>query len=370
MQTEPNKDESQLNEQLIKIIQRLIAMVIFLVIALTIVSLIAIYKPNLSTIFETKPVEVIDQTLQNAANEEKLSENDSSPDSDFWQAPDVQSISDSKLKAQVEYGRELIAHTAKYLGPNGSVMQITNGMNCQNCHLEAGTKAWGNNYAAVYSTYPKYRARSGKQEDIYKRVNDCFERSLNGKPLANNSNEMQAIKAYIEFLGSEVIKGDKPKGTGIYELTYLDRAADPIAGKSLYSLKCQSCHQPEGQGLIAEGQIEYTYPPLWGKNSYNEGAGLYRLSRLAGYIRYNMPQGASYSMPQLTDEESWDLAAYINSQVRPKKDLSADWPKVEEKPVDHPFGPYADGYSESQHKYGPFQPIADFKKKFKSPNKI
>jgi len=366
MQVEQNNDESQLNDQLIKIIQRLIAMVIFLVIAFTIVSLMAIYRPDFSSFFRSQPEEIIDPTLQKAANEENLAENSQSSEPDFWQAPDIGSISDAKLKAQVEYGQELIAHTAKYLGPNGSVMQISNGMNCQNCHLEAGTKAWGNNYAAVYSTYPKYRARSGKQEDIYKRVNDCFERSLNGKPLATNSNEMQAIKAYIEFLGSEVVKGEKPKGTGIYELPYLSRAADPIAGKSLYALKCQSCHQPEGQGLITEGQTEYTYPPLWGKNSYNVGAGLYRLSRMAGYIRYNMPQGASFSNSQLTDEEAWDLAAYINSQVRPKKDLSADWPKVEEKPVDHPFGPYADNFSESQHKFGPFQPIADLKKKPKT----
>ena len=369
MQEEQIRDESQLNEQLIKIIQRLIAIVVFLVIALTIVGLMAIYKPNLSSIFESKPVEAIDQTLQKAATDEKLDEKGLGAESVFWQAPDIQSISDAKQKALVEYGRELIAHTAKYLGPKGSVMQTTNGMNCQNCHLEAGTKAWGNNYAAVCSTYPKYRARSGKQEDIYKRVNDCFERSLNGKPLANNSNEMQAIKAYIEFLGSEVKKGDKPKGTGIYELPFLSRAADAIAGKSLYSSKCQSCHQQDGQGQITAGQVEYTYPPLWGKHSYNVGAGLYRLSRLAGYIRYNMPQGASFSNPQLTDEEAWDIAAYINSQIRPKKDLSADWPKVEEKPIDHPFGPYADSYSEQQHKFGPFQPIADFKKKLKPQTK-
>lgn len=85
-------------------------------------------------------------------------------------------------------------------------MQITNGMNCQNCHLDAGTKVWGNNYGSVFSTYPKYRPRSGKEEDIYKRINDCFERSLNGKALALNSKEMQAIKAYIEYVGKDVKK--------------------------------------------------------------------------------------------------------------------------------------------------------------------
>ncbi|KXK29115.1 MAG: cytochrome c class I, partial [Bacteroidetes bacterium OLB12] len=117
-------------------------------------------------------------------------------------------------------------HTAAYLGPKGSVKAISNGLNCQNCHLDAGTKVFGNNYGSVAATYPKFRARSGQEEDIYKRVNDCFERSLNGKPLAVDSKEMQAIKAYIEFLGKDVPKGEKAKGSGFKDLAYLDRAAD------------------------------------------------------------------------------------------------------------------------------------------------
>ena len=32
----------------------------------------------------------------------------------------------------IRYGYELIAHTAKYLGPKGTVQHSTNGMNCQN----------------------------------------------------------------------------------------------------------------------------------------------------------------------------------------------------------------------------------------------
>ena len=87
----------------------------------------------------------------------------------------------------IRYGYELIAHTSKYLGPKGTVQHSTNGMNCQNCHLEAGTKPWGLNYGAVYSTYPKFRDRSGSIETIYKRINDCMERSLNGKALDTNS---------------------------------------------------------------------------------------------------------------------------------------------------------------------------------------
>ena len=83
------------------------------------------------------------------------------PKPEMWQAPDTATIPNHKNGKLIEYGRELIAHTSNYLGPNGLVMSITNGMNCQNCHLDAGTKIFGNNYSAVASTYPKFRARSG-----------------------------------------------------------------------------------------------------------------------------------------------------------------------------------------------------------------
>jgi thiosulfate dehydrogenase len=43
--------------------------------------------------------------------------------------------------------------------------------------------------------------------------------------------------------------------------------------------------------------------------------------------------------------------------------LSKDWPRIAGKPFDHPFGPYADAFSEAQHKLGPFGPIANFKKR-------
>lgn len=275
----------------------------------------------------------------------------------FWQAAFINNELSPTEKELILYGKELIVHTAKYLGPKGTVLQITNGMNCQNCHLDAGTKVWGNNYGAVYANYPKYRARSGKIEDIYKRINDCMERSLNGKALDTSSKEMQAIKAYIEFIGKNVKKGSKPKGSGIYELAFLDRPLNPEKGKELYLAKCNKCHQTNGQGTMNNTETEFVYPPLWGAKSFNNGAGLYRMSRFAGFIKYNMPQGATFQNPQLTDEEAWDIAAFVNSQSRPTKDLSADWPKISEKPIDHPFGPYADKFTEEQHKFGPYTPI-------------
>jgi thiosulfate dehydrogenase len=281
----------------------------------------------------------------------------------FWTAADINLVTDEALKQELEYGKDLISHTARYLGPNGSVKKITNGMSCSNCHLDAGTKAWGNNYGSVFSTYPKMRGRSGQIEGVYKRINDCLERSLNGSHLNEEDKEMQAMIAYIEYIGKDVPKGEEAKASGIYDLEFLDRAADPTKGKTIYDAKCASCHQVDGQGVLAEDKKEYTYPPLWGANSYNSGAGLYRISRFAGYVKYNMPLGATYESPLLTDEESWDLAAYVNNLARPSKDLSKDWPNISKKAVDHPFGPFSDTFSETQHKFGPFKPIKEQKKK-------
>jgi thiosulfate dehydrogenase len=275
-----------------------------------------------------------------------------------WQAPDTASIPQTDAGDQIRYGRDLIARTSFYLGPEGKVAHISNGMNCQNCHLNAGTKPWGNNYGAVSSTYPKYRDRSGSIETIEKRINDCLERSLNGQTLDSNSREMRAIVAYMHWLGTNVPKGNKPLGSGIATLKSLDRAADPDKGKIVFIEKCQLCHGANGAGMkdTVTG-IGYLYPPLWGPDSYNIGAGLYRLSRMAGYVKDNMPFGASHGNSQLSEEQAWDVAAFINAQPRPYKDLSKDWPKMNTKPIDYPFGPYADSFSEQQHKFGPFDPI-------------
>ncbi|CAN5771579.1 hypothetical protein BH11BAC4_BH11BAC4_24560 [soil metagenome] len=284
-----------------------------------------------------------------------------------WDIPDINRLSQSPEDDLIRYGKDLIVNTAVYLGPKGSVASISNGMNCENCHLDAGTRFLGNNYSAVYSNYPKFRARSGRIETIYKRVNDCFERSLNGVSLDSNSREMQAIYAYIRWLGKNVPKNKRTVGSGIPDLPLLERSADPETGKLIYAQKCQRCHTLNGEGVLTAEGNAYKYPPLWGEHSYNTSAGLFRLSRLAGYIRHNMPYTADNDHDAddiaLTDEESWDLAAYINTQPRPQKKYANDWPDISSKPFDHPFGPYVDNFTEVQHKYGPFAAIKNAGKK-------
>lgn len=112
-----------------------------------------------------------------------------------------------------------------------------------------------------------------------------------------------------------------------------------------------------GQGVLNEGKSGCVYPPLWGKNSYNDGAGLFRLSNFAGFVRNNMPLGATHENQQISEEEAWDVAAFVNSQSRPHKNQSTDWKDISKKPFDLAFGPYPDKFSEAQHKFGPFEPI-------------
>jgi thiosulfate dehydrogenase len=275
-----------------------------------------------------------------------------------WHPPDTAGIPHTPQGDLIRYGRDLVANTSRFLGPNGIVAAMSNGMNCQNCHLEAGSRFFGNNYSAVFSTYPKFRARSGTIENIFKRVNDCFERSLNGHALDSNGHEMKAICAYISWLGKDVPKNSKPVGAGLPDLVFPERAADTGKGHLVYQQQCQRCHGSRGEGTPLKENTGYVYPPLWGPGSYTTAAGLYRISRFAAFVKDNMPFGSSHNAPQLTDEEAWDLAAFVNSQPRPQKKYKKDWPNPATKPVDFPFAPFSDSFSERQHKYGPFGPIA------------
>ncbi|MBO9619523.1 MAG: c-type cytochrome [Niabella sp.] len=279
------------------------------------------------------------------------------PDTVWWGWNHYQIPDYTEEGKQIRYGYQLIANTSYYLGPKGTVAAITNGMNCQNCHLNGGIVPFGNNFGKVFSTYPLYRARNNGVQDIYMRINDCFERSLNGKPLGKSSPEMQAIYAYIKWVGDGVPKGKAYKGTSLAKLKPLDRAADPQKGHIIYEATCERCHGADGAGLPNTDATGYVYPPLWGQNSFNDGAGLFRIGSMAGFVKNNMPLGTIYKDPQLSDEAAWDVAAFIVSQARPKFDQSADWLVLSKKPVDVPYGPYVDSFSAQQHKYGPFGPI-------------
>src|SRR5437868_6601211 len=156
-----------------------------------------------------------------------------------WIIPDTSEITDPEEAKLIKYGRSLIVNTAYYFGPKGVIAHKSNGLNCQNCHLNAGTRLDGNNFSLTAVGYPRFKERSGSVETIAKKVEDCFERSLNGSRIDSNGHEMKAFVAYLKWIGKNVKKGTKPAGSGIEELAFLDRLADTAMGRVVYVSKCQ-----------------------------------------------------------------------------------------------------------------------------------
>jgi thiosulfate dehydrogenase len=290
--------------------------------------------------------------------------NAQTPASTIWTVPEVGALPNDAFGSQVRRGRDLITATYAHIGPEVSDAAkrfAGNNLACSNCHLEAGTKKFGLPIFGLFELFPQYSARLGAEITIEDRVNSCMMRSMNGRELPNDSAEMQAIVAYIKFLSSGVRPRQILPGLGAGAMPELKRAADPVRGEAIYGNSCQACHNTDGSGIrrsLPTTDLGYMMPPLWGPDSFNDGAGMARLITAANFLHFNMPHGADYLNPQLSVEQAWDVAAFVVSKPRPKKaGLDKDFPDLLRKPVDTPYGPYADGFSERQHKYGPFAPI-------------
>ena len=186
-------------------------------------------------------------------------------------------------------------------------------------------------------------------------------RSMNGRPLPAGSPEMQALLAYVEFLSTGSRRASDCPGSASAGCPSSTAPPIPCAARPATPMPAPCVTGPTAKASAAACRttdLGYMVPPLWGNDSFNDGAGMARLITAANFIHFNMPHGVDYTNPQLTPEQSWDIAAYLVSQPRPQKaGLDKDFPDRLEKPVDVPYGPYADGFSEQQHKYGPFAPI-------------
>ncbi|MGW8123164.1 c-type cytochrome [Roseivirga echinicomitans] len=268
----------------------------------------------------------------------------------------------------INYGHEIITKTPEYIGPlssDESMRFAGNNLTCQNCHLQAGTKPGSGSFVGVANRFPQFRGRENKMGTLQERINGCMERSMNGDTLSENSLEMNAIIAYIEWLSEDVPEDKVNTYKGFAKLVLPEEKADPLIGKSIYEQTCVVCHGADGQGLRLNENSLYQYPPLWGKDTYNDGAGMTRVITAAEFIKGNMPfLQATLENPVLTDAEAYHVAAYINSFDRPEKsNKEADFPDKKLKPVSTPYGPWTDTFSAEQHKYGPFQPIMAFYEK-------
>jgi thiosulfate dehydrogenase len=278
-----------------------------------------------------------------------------------WTPPDISTVGDDPFGKLVKYGHRLFTNAASEIGPvvsDASKRLAGNNLACGNCHLQAGTQPYAMPMIGVWGQFPQYRAREGAVVTLEERINGCMQRSMHGRALSLDSREMKAFSAYMRWLSEGVPDGAKLLGAGTLQIKEPMRAADPGRGAEIYTQVCAACHGADGLGQRTQNGLGYQFPPLWGPDSYNNGAGMSRLLTAAAYALHNMPLGTKFDVPVLTDEQAYDVAGYIVGHDRPKKEnLDDDFPIRLQKPIDTPYGPYADAFPAEQHLLGPFGPI-------------
>jgi thiosulfate dehydrogenase len=232
-------------------------------------------------------------------------------------APDGSIPADDPVGRSIRRGAAIMAATRDSLP-----MHVGNALRCFSCHLDRGTDSTALPLTGVYARFPQYRLRSDRVEVIEDRINDCFQRSLNGTPLTLDDSAMHDIVAFLAFESRGIQVTTSPSGN-----TVQPPRGDTLAGRERYRLSCARCHGPDGAGNAA-------YPPLWGAQSFNIAAGMARIGTAAAFIRRNMPRD---SAGVLTDQEAADVAAYIVSRPRPDFPGKAhDWPRGG-APADAPY---------------------------------
>lgn len=278
-----------------------------------------------------------------------------------WAPPDIGTVGDDAFGRLVKYGHALTVDTPNQIGPqvaDPARRYAGNNLSCGNCHLGDGTQPYALPLSGVLGQFPQYRAREGGIGTLEDRINGCMERSLNGRALPLDGTEMKAFLAYAKWLSTGIPVGARLEGAGVRAIAEPARAADPAHGAAVYAGTCAVCHGADARGQRAATGFGYQYPPLAGPDSYNIGAGMARILTAAGFIRSNMPLGVTSEAPGVSDDDAYDVAAWVNGLDRPgKTGLEADYPHRLQKPVDAPYGPWADGFPAAQHRLGPFGAI-------------
>jgi thiosulfate dehydrogenase len=242
-----------------------------------------------------------------------------------FRVPSDDEIPNDAVGLSIRRGRAILTATRDSLPGN-----VGSSLRCSSCHVKSGTQANAAPWIGVYSRFPQYRSRNAKVNVIEDRINDCFERSLNGKALELGSPEMADIISYMAFLSRGVGPPGEVEGQGFVRMEPLEPNVDN--GRLVYVRKCKVCHGSNGEGAAnpePDGDPK-EYPPLWGPRSFTIGAGMARLRTAASFIRHNMP----FDKPgTLSDQEAFDVAGYLGTRPRPdfpgKED---DWPKGDPPP--------------------------------------
>lgn len=229
--------------------------------------------------------------------------------------PSPNSIPEGPDGEAIRRGEQLFRETGVYARE-----YVGSGLNCSNCHLDSGRKPLSSPMWAAWGKYPAWRKKTGAISTMEDRILGCFIYSMNaqasaaGVPPPPGHDIYRDLQAYFAWLATGVQVGAEMPGRGFLKLAEPGQGMDRERGASVYSEKCAMCHGPDGGGQRNEDG-SYTYPPLWGERSYNWGAGMSKMANAAGFIKVNMPFGAGNT---LTDQQAWDVAAFINSHERPR----------------------------------------------------
>ena len=236
-----------------------------------------------------------------------------------WYAADVAKLGPGPENDLIRYGRDLIVQTPRHIGKTASEPALrfaVNDLACQSCHLNAGLQPFAAPFVSTFATFPMMV--DDQVLTLTERINGCMLRSMNGKRLPTDSREMNALIAYLKFVGQGTPQGVRVAGMGLLPLPQAKQTPDDTRGQEVYAQLCASCHKADGQGARRTGVGGgYEIPPLWGEDSFNQAAGMSKLAYAAAYIHANMPFGVNYEAPLLTVQQAWDVASYMIAKPRP-----------------------------------------------------
>lgn len=252
-------------------------------------------------------------------------------DASRFETPRLADLLKAPNAEQLIRGMRLNTETRALL-PNN----VGNVLNCASCHLNGGTVADGSPYVGVSASFPSYASRAGRIITLEDRINGCFVRSMNGKPLPNDGEDMRAMVAYFNWMKGETKSEDRVEGRGVGKISQSIKP-DPQNGEKVYAAQCAVCHGQNGEGLKAADGT-FIYPPLWGEQSFNIGAGMARTYTAAAFVKRNMPIALHERFPLgqggLSDQDATDVAEYFSHKPRPDFPGKVnDWPK-DKKPAD------------------------------------
>lgn len=222
--------------------------------------------------------------------------------------PPESAIPDDPFGAMVRRGQAIFTDTQA-----NAKAYVGNGLNCANCHLDAGRLANSAPLWGAWVRYPAYRSKNHKVNTFAERLQGCFRFSMNGKAPAAESEVITALEAYSYWLAKGAPTGATLPGAGYPKLAAPATAPSYARGEQVFHRECALCHADDGQGQKVAGG--YVFPPLWGPDSFNWGAGMANVNTAAEFIRANMPFSRGGT---LTAQDAWDVAWFMDSHERPQ----------------------------------------------------